>query len=275
VSGTGAESRCNVRKCWLIDPMKASERREICLWLEQTNPSSLHNAAVRKHELHTSAWLKRSSEWETWLSSPSPDRLLWIYGIPGAGKTVLASFAIEELKQLCDSTAGYVCAYYYCHYSHHQDEATPFLGWAISQVCRQTERVPLQMKRLRDRGCEPTIQELEHILELALERIQKLYLVIDAVDESMPRDELVRLLAAMALDSRFRKIRILATSRQYLDIDRVFSAVSTAVSMANPYVDADIERFVRARLQSSYRLRRWQQYLPEIEQVLVSKAKGM
>ena len=26
--------------------------------------------------------------------------MLWIYGIPGAGKTVLASFAVEQLKLL-------------------------------------------------------------------------------------------------------------------------------------------------------------------------------
>ncbi|KAK0647123.1 hypothetical protein B0T16DRAFT_458984 [Cercophora newfieldiana] len=257
-----------------------SERRDICQWLERTNPSSLHNAALRTHEPHTSEWLQRSPEWQGWVSSASSDRLLWIYGIPGAGKTVLASFAIEQLKRLCDDAADRACAeyshaYYYCHYSHNQDEALPFLAWTISQVCRQTERVPQRLKRLRDSGCEPTIPELEHVLELALRHVERLYVVVDAIDESMPREGLVRLLATMARDSRFPNVRILATSRQYLDIERVFSGVSVAISMANPYVDADVGSFVRARLKSSYRLRRWESWLPEIEKALVLKAQGM
>ncbi|KAK0750197.1 hypothetical protein B0T18DRAFT_437483 [Schizothecium vesticola] len=220
--------------------VSGTERREICSWLERTNPSSLHNAALRKHEPHTNAWLQP---------------LLWIYGIPSPRKTVLASFAIEELKRLCDSdaAAGCACAYYYWHYSHNQDEALPFLSWTINQVCRQTKRMPHQLKRLRDRGCEPTIPELENVLESALGHVKKLYIVIDAVDESMPREGLVRLLATMALESLFQKVRILATSRQYRDIERVFSGMSAAISMTNPYVDADIESYVRARLASSYR----------------------
>lgn len=253
-----------------------TERREICSWLERTNPSSLHNAALHKHEPHTSAWLQRSSEWQKWISSTSSDRLLWVYGIPGAGKTVLASFAIEELKRHCDDIAvDCACAYYYCHYSHNQDEALPFLSWTISQLCRQVEQMPHQLKRLRDRGCEPTIPELENVLELALMHVKRLYVVVDAVDESTPREGLVRLLATMSLDSRFQKVRILATSRQYLDIERVFSGVSVAISMANPYVNDDIESYVRARLASSYRLSRWGNWLPDIERELISKAKGM
>jgi hypothetical protein len=254
-----------------------SKRRDICTWLERTNPSPLHNAAVRKHEPHTSAWLQRTTEWQDWLSSSSPDRLFWIYGIPGAGKTVLASFAIEELKRLCEETQDGAClyAYYYCHYTHNQDESLPFLGWVVSQACRQTGSIPFQLKRLYDRGCEPTVPDLERVLEIVLKRTETFYVVIDAVDESTPREELVRLIAAMALDIRFHRIRILATSRQYFDIERVFSGVSMAISMRNHLVDADIKSFVRARLASSHRLRRWHNSLQEIEKALVEKAEGM
>ncbi|KAK4444242.1 hypothetical protein QBC34DRAFT_360671 [Podospora aff. communis PSN243] len=254
-----------------------SERREICTWLERTNPSPLHNAAIRKHEPHTSAWLQRTAEWQDWLSSSSTDRLFWIYGIPGAGKTVLASFVIEELKRLCEETqdGAYLYAYYYCHYSHNQDESLPFLSWVVSQACRQTGCVPFQLKRLYDRGCEPTILDLERVLEIVLKRIETFYVVIDAVDESMPREELVRLIATMALDTRFQNIRILATSRQYFDIERVFSGVSMAISMRSAFVDADIKNYVHARLASSHRLRRWHDSLQDIENALVEKAEGM
>ena len=209
------------------------------------------------------------------MSSKSPDRMLWIYGIPGAGKTVLASFAIEKVELICEGTSDHMYAYYYCHYSNGQDEARPFLSWVVSQTCRQLGWVPPQLKRIHDRGREPTIPELQHILELVLVRLERLFVVIDAVDESTPRDELVRLLAAMTLDNRFRKVRILATSRQYLDIERFLAGVSISISMKNPYVDEDIERHICSRLDSSFRLQRWRDHFQEIQEALVSKANGM
>ncbi|VBB71412.1 Putative protein of unknown function [Podospora comata] len=252
-----------------------SERRSIQTWLEQTNPSRLHNAAISKHEPETCAWLTRSDGWKLWTSSTSPYRMLWIYGIPGAGKTVLASFAIEKIRLLCEGATNYVYAYYYCHYYNAQDEAIPLLRWVVAQVSRQLGWAPVELKRLHDRGCEPTVPELQHILELALARLERLFIIVDAVDESMPRDEIIRLLATISLDARFYKVRILATSRHYGDIERFFSAISSSISMKNPYVDSDIQRHIRARFQSSMRLRRWQNSFQAIEEALVSGANGM
>jgi len=176
---------------------------------------------------------------------------------------------------LCDSRVGYLCAYYYCHYSHGQDEAAPFLSWVVSQVCRQTKHLPCMLKDLHDRGCDPTVSELQHTLEAALERVDCLFVVVDAVDESSPREGLVRLIANLVLDTRFSKVRIMATSRQYLDIERVFLGISTSISMSNSVVDVDIRRFVRARLAASPRLKRWQRLLSKIEDRLVMAAHGM
>ena len=202
--------------------------------------------------------------------------MLWIHGIPGAGKTILSSFAVEQLKLLCEgATNQKMYAYYYCHYSNDQDESLPLLSWVVSQVCRQLRWAPSQLKQLYDRGCEPTLSELEGVLELALGRLENLFIIVDAVDESAPRDKLVRLLATITLDSRFEKVRILATSRKYWDIERFFSGISASISMKNQYVDADIERHIRTRLNSSFRLQRWRDSFQEIEDALVGKANGM
>lgn len=230
---------------------------------------------MEKHEPLTSSWLVRSPEWASWLEPSTTDRLLWIYGIPGAGKTVLASFAVEELKKMCQNRPGYVCAYYYCHYSHNEDEAAPFLRWVVSQVCRQTKRVSQRLRAIHDSGCNPTMPELQQALEEALGQVDSLYVVVDAVDESSPRESLVRLIATLALDGRFCKVRIGVTSRQYLEIERVFSGISISMSMSNPLVDVDIRRFTHAKLAASYRLQRWQHWHRDIEEALVAGARGM
>nr|RBQ97257.1 hypothetical protein FVER53263_06745 [Fusarium verticillioides] len=254
---------------------RQSETREIIRWLERTNPSSLHNLAFSKHEPLTTAWVTNSSQWKDWVSLESETRLMWIYGLPGAGKTVLASYVIKELEKLCEPANGSVCSYYYCHYSHNQDETVPFLSWVIGQVCRQINWIPPKLKRLHDRGCEPTSADLEQVLEIILQKLDSLYIVIDAVDESTPREELLSLIETMTVDERFEKIRILATSRQYFDIEQSLGEISETISMSNTMVDADIRRFVHARLRSSHRLKRWHDRFDEIEDILAAMAQGM
>ncbi|KAK4207821.1 hypothetical protein QBC37DRAFT_454389, partial [Rhypophila decipiens] len=263
----------------LSDVVSDSDKREIFRWLEKTNPSSLQTTTFRKHEPHTSTWMLRLPEWENWLSGKHPDRSLWIHGPPGTGKTVLASFLIEQIQHHCDhspSGSRMGCAYYYCHYSHDQDECGPFLSWTLSQAGRQTRYLPGRLKRMYDRGCEPSIPELESALELVLEQLDVLYVVVDAIDESNPRSELVNLIATLVLDTRFRKIRILTTSRPYFEIERVFGAIfGSVVSMSNAAVKTDIRKMVNSRLASSYRLRRWRDEHQRIEDLLVAKSDGM
>ncbi|KAG5803183.1 hypothetical protein H9Q74_012269 [Fusarium xylarioides] len=254
---------------------RLSETREIIRWLERTNPSSLHNIAFSKHEPLTTAWVTNSSQWKAWVSLASETRLIWIYGLPGAGKTVLTSYVIEELEKLCKPANGSVCSYYYCHYSHNQDETVPFLSWIIGQVCRQISWIPPELKRLHDRGCDPTSADLEQNLEVILQKLDSLYITIDAVDESTPREELLSLIETMTVDKRFEKIRILATSRQYFDIEQTLGEISESISMSNAMVDADIRRFVHARLRSSHRLKRWHDRFDEIEEILAAMAQGM
>ena len=251
------------------------QRHEVLQWLERTNPSVLHNLAFKKHQRYTSAWLLKSPEWINWLHRTDSDKFLWIHGIPGAGKTVLASFIIEQLKQICNSSTELGYAFYYCHHSNKQDEAGPLLRWAISQLCRQLKWVPSELKELYDLGLDPSIHELESTLEAVLQRFTVCYIVIDAVDESDPRDDLISMIQTLVTDERFRNLRILATSRQYSDIERIFLEISTVISMANPLVEQDIREFVHARLSSSRRMKRWGDLLGQIEDILVAKAQGM
>lgn len=119
------------------------------------------------------------------------------------------------------------------------------------------------------------MSELESVLEIILQDLEVLYIVVDAVDESVPCEELLALITKITLDARFRKIKTFATSRQYVNIERAFSNISTGISMSNAMVDVDIRCFVRARLATSPRLRRWHFMFNEIENIMVAKAQGM
>ncbi len=108
-------------------------------WLEITTHRHCTTQRSRSTRKIPAPGCFKRLEWHGWLEIDGHDRLLWLHGIPGAGKTVLASFAIEQLKEICSHEVGLGCAYYYCHYSHKQDEAAPLLRWAVSQLCRQAK----------------------------------------------------------------------------------------------------------------------------------------
>jgi NACHT domain len=215
----------------------------------------------------------RSPEWQSWLDGTN--RFLWIHGIPGAGKTILASFLIEQAKARC-SHNRHAVIYYYCYFANNQDEANPLLKWFIGQLCRKSKAIPREIMDLYHNNHEPTLTQLLQALDCILQEFDSIYILIDAVDESLPRDNLIRVIRDLVTDQRFSKIRVLATSREYIDIETTFSPISISVSMSNDLVTEDIGVYVSSTLRSNPKFVNWQQdLLLEVEETLSKGAKGM
>lgn len=142
------------------DRLTNAERNEICKWLQHINPSPNHNSAHTLYAAGTGDWMFCTSEWKDWASIRS--RCLWVHGIPGAGKTVLASHLIEKINQLdtCDAEGDMPVAtvYYYCYHARDQDETAPFLRWIISQLCRNSKKVPGKVHQLYSLSIEQRSQ---------------------------------------------------------------------------------------------------------------------
>ncbi|KAF2803858.1 uncharacterized protein BDZ99DRAFT_546446 [Mytilinidion resinicola] len=220
-----------------------SQRNEIYKWLGVTDPSPLHHRAVKQFEPQTGDWMLRSPEWRDWIDGRN--RCLWIHGIPGAGKTVLASHLIENIKGLCENRGSRRCAYayYYCYFGHNQDEAAPFLRWTLNRLCREAETIPACIYKIFKKGEQPSVVDLLNALESVLDEFDTVYLFTDAIDESMPREDLLKILRDLSTDPRFKKIQLLAMSRQYIDIEGTMQNISVPVSMSNPLLDEDIRLF--------------------------------
>jgi hypothetical protein len=218
----------------------------------------------------------RLTEWKDWIDAKS--RGLWIHGIPGAGKTVLMSHLIERVRSHCNAApdSKQACVYYYCYFGHNQDEAAPFLRWLLNQLCRQARTVTPSIYTLYKRGGEPNLVELLKAVEEVLDCFDVAYIMIDAVDESAPREDMLKIIRDLAADERFKKIQLLASSREYVDIETVMGTISVPVSMANPSVQEDIRRHVGSLLKSIPDFKRWPQgLLQEVEDAVSSQAQGM
>ncbi|KAI5813157.1 hypothetical protein BZA77DRAFT_346632, partial [Pyronema omphalodes] len=99
----------------MISPMRHlledSERSSILQWISAI-PYSSHHRRISEGRLEgTGEWLFERPEYNEWLSS-NESKLLLLRGIPGAGKTYIASKVIDCLQP---GTAGTNFAYFYCN----------------------------------------------------------------------------------------------------------------------------------------------------------------
>ena len=220
----------------------------------------------------------RTPHWPLWIEGKH--RCLWIHGIPGAGKSILASFLAEEIEKHCNysssgsSKLGH--AYYYCYFGHNQDESSHFLRWIIGQLCRQSIKVPKELQNIYKSGKIPSLSCLLSVLHNAMEGFQRIYLVLDAVDESMPRADLLRVIRDLSTDARFSALSLLVTSRQYIDIEQVLEAYSIPITMSNPFVEEDIRTLVLSAVKSDAKYQQWPEHLRcEMQDSIPNRANGM
>jgi NACHT domain len=217
----------------------------------------------------------RASDWGDWINTRI--RALWIHGIPGAGKTVLAAHIIETTLRICEAKdKRTTCVYYYCYHGHNQDESVPFLRWLVSQLLREADTVPILAWEAYTWSREPDTTLLLDVLHATLDFFDLVYVAIDALDESQSRQNLLSVLNVLVTDPRFWKIQLLATSREYSDIKLKMGRFSQSLSMSNCFVEADIRIYVAAKIMAEAKFQRWPSDLrTDVEAALSTGAKGM
>ena len=105
---------------------------------------------------------------------------------------------------------------------------------------------------------------------------ERVYVVLDAVDESMPRADLLRVIRDISTDARFSSLGLIVTSRQYIDIEQIIEECSVPITMSNQFVEEDIGTLVQSTVQLDARYQQWSEELRrELQDTIPKKAKGM
>lgn len=254
------------------------ENENIIRWLQSTDSSTNHNTAWEQHEPMTGSWLLSSDQFITW--KENRNQLLWLFGIPGCGKTVLGSVVVEHIKLLSYSPeSDFLYAYYYFDFNDSEKQKPAnMLRSILGQLCFQHDEMPDHIKTLyeaHDRGMqEPNTSSLRlSFLELA-RNSRPLYIILDALDESSQKETLREILLDFYHEEN---IKILVTSRKENDVDIVMKDMeSIKVTAEGRVIDNDIKLYIKRRLMTDSKLNRWPDKVKdEIETVLLNRARGM
>ena len=239
-----------------LDKREKTEREEkyiaVRKWMSGAESSLDHEDACKAWRKYTGTgkWILKNEHVRNWREAQPPtESSLWINGIPGAGKTVLASVIIED----CLKNTAFETTYFYCkHAETEKNTSMAIFRGLLSQLIFQNKLLlPHCYEKTLAKG-ELTLSSAvtaQNLLELFLDCSSKQYMVIDGLDECSAIERKLVLAffngISRKLDSKDPgKFRILFVSQDEDDINTALKN-ATWVSLAPGNIKHDLQIFTR------------------------------
>ncbi|KAI0383616.1 hypothetical protein F5Y04DRAFT_278797 [Hypomontagnella monticulosa] len=280
--GTARRYREVINSRILIQATSHQRRNQYHEWFSPPDASLRHNDLRDKRHENTGHWFSDTDEFKAWKVS-TKDSLIWIYGIPGCGKSVLASRVIDTLDSDQNKNEVSTRIYFYFDFSDKTRQKSAgmlkSLIWQLTTKSQAAENVfTNQLYSYWTSRSQPATKALLSCLQGMLKASGPVVLVLDALDECRDQSQLLNVLTEIA--GWDEKLRILVTSRREVMIEKALRTLKIEkriVSLEGDGVDKDIRIYVRSRLQESA-FERWhdnERFRAVIEESLVEKAAGM
>ncbi|KAK7955355.1 hypothetical protein PG988_016049 [Apiospora saccharicola] len=279
---TTEEIRQDVREIRKITTRieETTERTKVLSNFLKHNPQESYDISLSLRHPRTGLWLLRLPAFQTWLDTPGSK--LWLSGIPGAGKTVLAASVIEAA--LARSSDKVAVAFYFCDY---KTEATwnpiTILSVIAAQLALQSEEAYKELASLYDQlhppnslPRSPRSLELTMTLSTMASKFDRVFLIVDALDECGEHTtSVVETLASYANDHGNVCAALLSR-----DEDEIrFRLGDDFENLEIAAHSEDVAEYVSSEIQERVRNGRLRvgddDLLADIQRQLVEKAHGM
>jgi Cdc6-like AAA superfamily ATPase len=211
-----------------------SSQRALLEWISSSDYPSQQSDIIKRRQEGTCQWFLDAPEVARWLNEAKTT--LFCPGIPGAGKTMVAAIAVNQL--LNSAQYGiYGVAYVYYNYKSEADQDTVSILAAILKQLLQSRPSALgPVERLRQehacRGTKPSLNDILDTLQDVLAQYSHVYIVVDALDECQSETRRQLLPKLHELQKR-TDVRLMATSRFV------------------PHIEDDFKQSIRLEVRSS------------------------
>lgn len=235
---------------------KRTRKLEVLHWVAAASMSDWHERFCKARQCCPGSgdWILESEHLKEWKDSDTPQNsVLWLHGIAGAGKTVLASRIVES----CTDNSDFDTTYFYCREGH--DITTTCIGILKGLIAQMVNHCDDLIPTCHDKMNTTsdltltTESTAKHLLELFCKTIPKQFIVIDGLDECEEKQRaivlrtLTSIVKACDEISNCGKPRLLFISRKLGDIETSLAGASSLeIRDANR---KDIEAFVRHKIE--------------------------
>ncbi|KAI0290864.1 hypothetical protein BC826DRAFT_516689 [Russula brevipes] len=275
-----AEAETKQRNC---------SREKLRTWLNPPNPSINHTTACDKQHNGTARWFIQGRTFKQWKMNGS---LLWVRGNPGAGKSILCSAIIEDIKQIHEPGPPLLGYYYFDFRDALKRDVRGLLTSVLMQLCEASDNCWNILSYLHAEyksGAEyPSDAALTQCLKSMLDLPGQvpIYLIVDALDECpnntgtpSAREKVLDFVEDL-VQSRHSSLSICIASRPEQDINSILNPLtspSTRVSLHEEDGQTeDINSFIRSFVRNDREMRRWRTEDKELViNALTERADGM
>lgn len=260
-------------------------RLEILEFFNQyTNPRLDFETSKNLRHPQTGLWFTESDDFKDWKHTPGSR--IWISGIPGAGKSVLAGLIITECLQLSSLSDKSCSAYFFCTYRDKKTQLSKnILSSLASQIARQNEQAFKILKECyedlkldNDLPVDPSANKLLEIISKMAACFDQVFIVVDGLDECETDDDdvaqILARLTALRVDSSITTAllsRDVIHIREQLEVDFTHIDVQAHTEDIELYVACEIEKLISAKKLRIRNLSLKDQIMTQ----LVTGAKGM
>ncbi len=237
-----------------ILPLPAEDLKKIRDWLQPT-PYDLERSEFSRHlESYlagTGQWLTSTKTYQQWHKGDASG-LLWIKGIPGSGKSVMAASIIHEL---CKENVPVLYFFFRQIIDANHQPVAALRDW-LCQLLPFSPPLQVKLKKEyldRRRSIDSlAASDLWKDIRFALSAFAKAYCVTDALDEmDKGNDDFLKALVELG-QWRPTNLKVLVTSRPVVAVESALRPFSVpSLRLEENFVDMDIAVYVQHRLQSS------------------------
>ncbi|KAK4082748.1 uncharacterized protein Triagg1_1638 [Trichoderma aggressivum f. europaeum] len=236
-----------------ILPQPPETLNKIKQWLCPTDYAAVNGEFykhLRSHVAGTGDWLYSTDAFKQWHDSEA-EGILWLKGIPGSGKSVLAARSIQRLQEE-DAPVLY---FFFRQIIRANYEPTALLRDWLVQILPYSPPLQARLKEYLDerRTIETlSITEMFRDLRLACTYVPKVYCVIDALDEmNLGNDHFLHELAKFS-SWQPPKMRMIITSRPVPAVEIPLRPYPTVqIHLQEQLVDQDIAVYLQRLLAGS------------------------
>ena len=219
-------------------------------------------------------------QWQQWQQEPN-NRLLWIKGDPGKGKTMLLCGIINELQgSMSQST---LLSYFFCQATDARiNSATAVLRGLLHMLLTQQPSLTSHVRKKHDQAGKAIFEDanawvvLTEIFEAVLHDpgLRMTYLIIDALDECVTN--LPKLLEFVAKQSSASShVKWIVSSRNWPDIEAQLELAGDKVKLSLELnaqsVAAAVDVFIQRKVDQ---LAREKHYKPEVRHAVLQHLRS-
>ena len=232
-------------------------------WLRPSDPSTSANHARKFRHEGTGVWLLESPIFQEWHSGAR--RHLWLHGLAGCGKTVLSAIILDHLTK---GNNRLILNFFFDFGDTAKQTVDGMLRSLAFQIyqCRASSAGLLDASfQAHQDGChQPATKALSDILVKILAVQKKATILLDALDESTTRRELLDWIKDVVSNPKLSHVQLICTGRSESEFLRdVHSWIGDENSLAldKRSINADVRSYVAAQLSQR---REFQPLSPDI-----------